>query len=84
MSSPLIYRSTQLTSELRYGDVDDRIRAIANGLGLRTIVWGYDSNDWQEGLNGITDADVDNFYQQFINNATSGNFNSVRRPSWRL
>ncbi|KZV64536.1 carbohydrate esterase family 4 protein [Peniophora sp. CONT] len=60
-----------------YGDVDDRIRAIAKGLGLRTIVWGYDSNDWQNGLNGITDADVDNFYQQFVNNATSGNFNSA-------
>jgi hypothetical protein len=61
-----------------YGDVDDRIRAIAHGLNLTTIIWGYDSNDWQEGLNGITDADVDGFYQQFVDNATSGAFNSVR------
>ena len=60
-----------------YGDVDDRIRAIAHGLNLRTIVWGYDSNDWQEGLNGVTDADVDNYYQEFVNNATAGNFNEA-------
>ncbi|VDB96845.1 unnamed protein product [Peniophora sp. CBMAI 1063] len=60
-----------------YGDVDDRIRAIAHGLNLTTIVWGYDSNDWQNGLNGITDADVDNFYQEFVNNATAGNFNEA-------
>ena len=30
-----------------FGDVDDRIRAIAHGLGLRTILWQYDSQDWQ-------------------------------------
>ncbi|WFD28889.1 hypothetical protein MNAN1_003905 [Malassezia nana] len=29
-----------------YGDVDDRVRAIATGLGLRTIIWNHDSNDW--------------------------------------
>lgn len=60
-----------------YGDVDDRIRAIAHGLNLTTISWGWDSNDWQQGLNNVTDADVDNFYQQFVNNATSGTFNTV-------
>ena len=29
-----------------YGDVDDRIRGIAQGLGLRTIMWNVDTNDW--------------------------------------
>ncbi|UZJ55531.1 hypothetical protein CBS101457_004851 [Exobasidium rhododendri] len=29
-----------------YGDVDDRIRAIAQGMGLRTIMWSGDTNDW--------------------------------------
>lgn len=29
-----------------YGDVDDRIRAIAQGLGLRTYIWSGDTNDW--------------------------------------
>ncbi|KAI0034824.1 hypothetical protein K488DRAFT_44649 [Vararia minispora EC-137] len=60
-----------------YGDVDDRIRAIAHGLNLTTILWGWDSNDWQNGIGGVTDADVDNFYSQFVGNATAGNFNSV-------
>lgn len=30
-----------------YGDVDDRIRAIAQSLGLRTYMWSDDTNDWQ-------------------------------------
>lgn len=29
-----------------YGDVDDRIRGIAQGLGLRTIMWSHDTNDY--------------------------------------
>lgn len=28
-----------------YGDVDDRIRAIAQGMGLQTIMWSDDTND---------------------------------------
>ena len=28
-----------------YGDIDDRIPAIAHALGLRVILWQYDSND---------------------------------------
>jgi peptidoglycan/xylan/chitin deacetylase (PgdA/CDA1 family) len=60
-----------------YGDVDDRIRAIANALGLQTIIWKFDSNDWRVGINNITAADVDTDYQLFINNETAGNFNSA-------
>ncbi|KAI9278741.1 hypothetical protein BDA99DRAFT_422724, partial [Phascolomyces articulosus] len=29
-----------------YGDVDDRVRAIAWLMGMRTIIWDQDSNDW--------------------------------------
>lgn len=62
-----------------YGDVDDRIRSIAHGLGLITIIWTYDSNDWQFGSNpNITIADVDANYQNLINNATNGTFATVR------
>ena len=57
--------------------MQDRIRAIANGLGLQTILWKYDSNDWRAGVGGVTAQDVDNDYQSFINNATSGTFNTV-------
>ena len=61
--------------------MQDRIRAIANGLGLQTILWKYDSNDWRAGVGGVTAQDVDNDYQSFINNATSGTFNTVRSCS---
>jgi len=60
-----------------FGDVDDRIRAIANALGLRTVVWGYDSNDWRVGTGNITEADVDNAYNLFISNLTAGTFNTA-------
>lgn len=30
-----------------FGDVDDRIRAIAQSLGLRTIIWTDDTDDWE-------------------------------------
>ncbi|KAI8056356.1 hypothetical protein BDF21DRAFT_318392, partial [Thamnidium elegans] len=32
-----------------YGDVDDRVRAIAWQMGMRTILWDQDSNDWNLG-----------------------------------
>ncbi|KAH8986775.1 chitin deacetylase [Lactarius hatsudake] len=60
-----------------YGDVDDRIRAIATALGLQTIVWKYDSFDWRAGQGNITATDVDNNYNLFISNLTSGAFDSV-------
>ncbi|KXN82488.1 Chitin deacetylase [Leucoagaricus sp. SymC.cos] len=60
-----------------YGDVDDRIRAIANGLGLRTILWKYDSNDWRFNAGGVTKAQIDANYQSFINQATTGTFSSA-------
>lgn len=58
--------------------MDDRIRAIANGLGLRTILWKYDSFDWQAGIGGVTEADVDTHYEALISQAESGTFDNVR------
>jgi hypothetical protein len=45
-------------------------------MGLVTIIWQYDSNDWRVGTNNVTTADVDNAYNLFINNATAGTFNA--------
>jgi hypothetical protein len=59
-----------------YGDIDDRIRAIAQALGLRVILWGYDSNDWRVGTGNITAATVDANYQALITAAQNGTFNS--------
>jgi len=61
-----------------YGDVDDRIRAIANAMGLQTILWKYDSNDWRVFPGGnYTVLDVDTSYQLFINNLTAGTFDTA-------
>jgi chitin deacetylase len=40
VSRPHVYRPP-------YGDVDNRVRAIASQVfGLTTVLWNYDSNDW--------------------------------------
>ncbi|KAG1748053.1 carbohydrate esterase family 4 protein [Suillus lakei] len=57
-----------------FGDVDDRVRAIAHALGLRTIIWKYDSNDWRAGTANITSADVDQNYNDLITRAQNGTF----------
>jgi peptidoglycan/xylan/chitin deacetylase (PgdA/CDA1 family) len=67
------------TCQPPFGDVDDRIRAIAQGLGLRTVLWKYDSNDWRVGSDGTSEDDVDNYYNTLIKDAENGKFASVRR-----
>jgi hypothetical protein len=57
--------------------LQDRIRAIANAMGLQTVLWKYDSNDWRVGQNGYTTANVDTSYQLFIANLTAGSFDTV-------
>lgn len=55
-----------------FGDTDDRVRAIAAGLGLRTILWQQDTDDWNIMPDGnqATDA-IDNNYQKiFSKNGT--------------
>jgi peptidoglycan/xylan/chitin deacetylase (PgdA/CDA1 family) len=38
-----------------YGDSDNRVRAIAKEIfGLTTVIWNYDSDDWNIGQQGIT------------------------------
>ena len=64
-----------------YGDTDDRIRAIVHALGLRTILWQSDSNDWQVGTTPtVTPAMVDANYQSLVTAAQNGTFNSVSIP----
>jgi hypothetical protein len=59
-----------------FGDVDDRVRAFAHALGLRTIIWKYDSNDWRAGTGNVTDANVDANYEALIQNAQNGTFST--------
>lgn len=60
-----------------YGDVDNRIRSIAAGLNLTTILWSDDTEDWKVGANdGVTPADVDMNYQAVINKTMNGTYTS--------
>ncbi|KAJ3745520.1 carbohydrate esterase family 4 protein, partial [Lentinula detonsa] len=60
-----------------YGDIDDRIRAIANALGLQTIMWKYDTADASVDGTTITDETVENNYNDFLQTANSGAFTST-------
>jgi len=61
-----------------YGDIDDRVRAVAKALGLRVILWTTDSFDWEVGATpGVTPAMVDANYQNLINGAQNGSYNNV-------
>ncbi|KAF9530730.1 carbohydrate esterase family 4 protein [Crepidotus variabilis] len=56
-----------------YGDVDDRVRAIAHGLGLRNVLWNTDSEDWQVGSTpNYTPELVDAQYQGLIDDCNKG------------
>jgi len=58
-----------------YGDIDDRVRAVAKALGLRIILWQSDSFDWEVGSTpGVTPATVDTNYQNLINGAQNGTY----------
>jgi len=63
-----------------FGDIDDRIRYIAKALGLRTVIWQYDSNDWRANTGNITAATVDANYQALIQMVQNGTFASVCIP----
>lgn len=59
-----------------YGDVDDRVRSIAHQMGLRTVLWDRDSQDWKlesmSNKGSIQPEEVDNYFTKWINDA-SGN-----------
>ncbi|KAG7095987.1 hypothetical protein E1B28_006670 [Marasmius oreades] len=58
-----------------FGDTDDRIRAIAHGLGLTNILWKWDTFDWEVGPSSTTSpTTVDENYQEFIHAAKNGTF----------
>lgn len=61
-----------------YGDVDNRIRTIANSLNLTTIVWSDDTEDWKEGVaaDGVTPQDVADNYQAIIGKTKNGTYDT--------
>ncbi|KAF5353035.1 hypothetical protein D9757_011852 [Collybiopsis confluens] len=60
-----------------FGDIDDRIRAIAEGLGLITVIWGSDSFDWEQATGNVTADQVYANYDNLITKAENGTFSTV-------
>ncbi|KAI9286469.1 hypothetical protein BC943DRAFT_320763 [Umbelopsis sp. AD052] len=61
-----------------YGDVDDRIRSIAWQMGLRTIIWDEDTNDWNmpgTGGGNLSPNTVDGYFQGWIDARKNGTDN---------
>ncbi|QRV74390.1 chitin deacetylase [Ceratobasidium sp. AG-Ba] len=50
-----------------YGDCDDRVRAIAKGLGLTPVIWtdGFDTDDWSVNSGSIS-TDLFNDYTKML------------------
>ncbi|CAG8793294.1 2832_t:CDS:2, partial [Gigaspora rosea] len=73
----LVMGITPLCWRPPFGDVDDRIRAIAQQLNLTTIIWNLDTNDWDMTPDGKeTVAQIDANFQSFVNMGTNGTFNN--------
>ncbi|PKC12318.1 glycoside hydrolase/deacetylase, partial [Rhizophagus irregularis] len=58
-----------------YGDTDNRVRAIAHAVGLKTVIWtlNFDSNDWGLTSNPPTQTDdsVLNTFDSWMKNFTT-------------
>ncbi|CAE6531665.1 unnamed protein product [Rhizoctonia solani] len=61
-----------------YGDIDDRVRAIANAMKLTPIIWtsanggSFDTNDWHI-PSGLSSAEVLNSFDKILDTAGSLN-----------
>ncbi|GAA5986147.1 hypothetical protein JCM10908_006431 [Rhodotorula pacifica] len=57
-----------------YGDVDDRVRYIAQALGMRTIIWSDNTFDYEVSTLGVNA--VNQNYQNIINSGKGGAYSS--------
>ncbi|KAF7724205.1 hypothetical protein EC973_001224 [Apophysomyces ossiformis] len=63
-----------------YGDVDDRVRAIAWQMGMRTFLWDRDTNDWDmpgDGGGNLPPAKVDEYFEGWIDARKNGTDNKT-------
>ncbi|GAA5799936.1 hypothetical protein HPULCUR_005357 [Helicostylum pulchrum] len=59
------------------GDVDDRVRSIAWQMGMRTVLWDEDTNDWDmpaPGGGNLSPKKVDAYFQNLINKEKAGKY----------
>jgi len=69
---------TPTTFRAPYGDIDNRVRAIANAMGLRSIIWSrspsgfaFDTNDWRVAAGTVNSTDQMAIFETILNNATT-------------
>lgn len=63
-----------------YGDVDDRVRAIAWQMGMATVLWDEDTNDWNmpgSGGGNLPPATVDGYFEGWIAARKNGSDNAT-------
>ncbi|KAI9483264.1 MAG: hypothetical protein EXX96DRAFT_594117 [Benjaminiella poitrasii] len=63
-----------------YGDVDDRVRGIAWQMGLQTILWDEDTDDWNmpgEGGGNLSPETVDGYFENWIASRKNGTDNKT-------
>ncbi|KAI8333820.1 hypothetical protein BC941DRAFT_433070 [Chlamydoabsidia padenii] len=61
-----------------YGDVDDRVRAIAWQMGMQTMVWDEDSNDWNmpgDGGGNLPWDTVNGYFEDWVAARKNGSDN---------
>ncbi|KAI9486996.1 MAG: hypothetical protein EXX96DRAFT_517414 [Benjaminiella poitrasii] len=57
------------------GDVDDRVRSIAWQMGMRTVLWDWDTNDWDmpaPGGGNLSPSVVDGYFEKWIKEEEEG------------
>ncbi|CAO3633384.1 unnamed protein product [Mucor fragilis] len=60
------------------GDVDDRIRSIAWQMGMRTVLWNRDTNDWDmpaPGGGNLSPNTVDGYFKTWLKDQEDGKNN---------
>ncbi|CEG65024.1 hypothetical protein RMATCC62417_01896 [Rhizopus microsporus] len=63
-----------------YGDVDDRVRAIAWQMGMVTVLWDEDTDDWNmpgSGGGNLSPATVDGYFEGWIAARKNGSDSST-------
>ncbi|GAA5809825.1 hypothetical protein MFLAVUS_003240 [Mucor flavus] len=63
-----------------YGDVDDRVRAIAWQMGLTTVLWDLDTDDWNmpgDGGGNLSPETVDGYFEGWIAARQNGTDNKT-------
>lgn len=61
-----------------FGDIDNRVRVIAQSLNLTSILWEIDSDDWRinTGTPPVTASQIDANYQSILDAAKNGTYNT--------